>query len=115
MNDDNTIECREEFGLLTCQFNAQKIVFNAMTQQPMGVNVFVSDNCPWCEPTVQHLNHILKPMGDMVNISVHNDDDLAEKHEVDVFPTTEIGNVRIKGMPNKEDVWNAILSSDSGL
>ena len=111
----NTIECKEEFGLFTCKFNAQKIVFNAMTQKQISVNFFKTDNCYYCNPAQEQLKNILKPFNDMIHINVHNDDESARKHKVEAFPTTEIGDKRIVGIPDKEEIWDAVLSSSTPL
>lgn len=110
----NVIECKEIFGLTVCKFNMERVIFNAMSQ-PINVDVFTSDNCPFCQPAIDKVNELLTPLGDMVNINVFNKMEDAQRNKVEVFPTTQIGETRIKGVPEREMLWKAILTSSPTL
>ena len=111
---NKVIKCKEIFGLTVCKYNMERILFRAMAEA-INVDIFTSDNCPFCEPAVNKVNEMLSPLGDMVNINVFKTMDDARRRDIEVFPTVQIGNVQIKGIPEREMVWKAILTSSPAL
>ena len=109
------ISCREVFGLTICKFHADRLVFNAISHPQLNVDIFTSDYCPYCEPAIERVNSLLTPLKDMVNINVINDMEAAEKKKVEIFPTVQIGDTRITGVPEDEMVWNAVFKATTTI
>jgi len=113
MND--LISCKQIFGLTICKFNAERIVFNALADAQLSVDIFTSDYCPYCPEAVSRVNEVLRPLKGMVNIKEINDMGEAEKQGIEVFPTVKIGRTRITGVPEDDMVWKAVFNESTTI
>ena len=105
------ISCREVMGLTLCTYKTDKIMFNSQ----IDVDIYTSDHCPWCAPTINKINHVLSPLKNMVNINVIDDIERAKDEKVNTFPTTRIGSTEIIGVPDDDLIWNAIFNASDGI
>jgi len=105
----DSVVCREIFGVTVCKFKAEKIVFNAMQAQ-LNVDIFTSDHCPYCPDAIKSVNKFLGPLGEMIKVNVIDDMDRAKSSAIDVFPTVQIGETRIRGVPDEHMVWDAVIN-----
>lgn len=105
----DSVVCKEVFGVTVCRFRAENIVFRAMAT-PLNVDIYTSDHCPYCPEAITNVNRYLGPLGEMVKVNVINDMDHAKKSNVDIFPTVQIGETRIRGVPDEHMVWDAVIN-----
>jgi len=112
---NETISCKEIFGLTICKFNAERIVFNALAEAQLSVDIFTSDYCPYCPEAVTRVSEVLRPLKGMVNINVINDRNDAERQGIEVFPTVKIGKTRITGVPEDDMVWKAVFNESATI
>jgi hypothetical protein len=113
--NDNAISCREVFGLTVCKFNAERIIFNAMAESQLNVDIFTSDYCPYCPEAISRVSDVLEPLKGMVNINVINNSEDAEREGVAVFPTVKIGRTKITGVPEDDMVWKAVFNESTSI
>lgn len=86
----------------------------------LKVTVFTSEKCPFCEQAVSLVKDITTTLSyydnvELSEVRVEDEPELAEKFEIMSLPTLLIGQCKINGLPNREEIEEMIHYSILGL